>query len=176
MTITQPYVYFVSYNLTTADGRTGAGSADVVYDRPVTRFTDVEVLTQKVCEKLATRGVDVPLSNVVVLNYKLLSGPTGNDGDMAEPTKPSRSSARRARDFGRAVLTELADPYGKKRAREEAKARTIEAFREVSAAVNATTAAMGSPDFVEMWPGLSDRLDAAQAELKAAVDAMWNAV
>lgn len=95
---------------------------------------------------------------------------------MAEPTKPSRSWARRARDFGRAVLTELADPYGKKRAREEAKARTIEAFREVAAAVNATAAAMGSPDFAETWPALSGRLDAAQAELKAAVGAMRNAV
>lgn len=101
MTITQPYVYFVSYNLTTADGRTGFGSGDVVYDRPVTRFTDVEVLTQKMCEGLATRGVNVPLSNVVILNYRLLSGPTGNDGDnrLAVAEKALRDIASMVEQF-----------------------------------------------------------------------------
>jgi hypothetical protein len=53
----------------------GFGSTAVAYDRPVTRFADVEVLAQKVHERIAQIGCDSPLGGIVVLNFQLLSGP-----------------------------------------------------------------------------------------------------
>lgn len=70
-----PYIYFVSYSLVAPGRGAGFGSQPVSYDRPVTRFADVEVLTQKIHERMTADGHVLPLANIVVLNYQLLSGP-----------------------------------------------------------------------------------------------------
>ncbi|MEU7978300.1 hypothetical protein AB0B63_07180 [Micromonospora sp. NPDC049081] len=71
-----PHIYFVSYSHCGPLGF-GFGSTSVPYDRPVNRFADVEVLTQKVHERMTQAGYEGPLSSIVVMNYQLLSGPEG---------------------------------------------------------------------------------------------------
>ncbi|WP_435233383.1 hypothetical protein [Micromonospora aurantiaca (nom. illeg.)] len=74
------YSYFVSYSFTMPNPKgMGFGSQQVDYDRPVRRFADVEVLTQKVHERLLSLGHAVPAGAIVVLNFVLLSGPEEDD-------------------------------------------------------------------------------------------------